>query len=180
MNDKLDNQLHVKYPLIFKDRFSHMSETAMCWGFECGEGWYNILDVLCGNIQGYIDHQQKMARSNEVYNNIREQALVGNWIPFEEHYGSYGNKHYIELVRSDIANLAPKEVKEVEQVVAIQVKEKFGTLRFYYDGGDDVIAGMVSVAESMSGVTCEECGNPGTQNGTGWIRTTCQEHKKKK
>ena len=61
----------------------------------------------------------------------------------------------------------------VKQVTLDQVKEKFGTLRFYYTGGDDYIRGMVTMAESMSGVTCEECGNPGERKGGGWIRTMC-------
>jgi hypothetical protein len=54
-----------------------------------------------------------------------------------------------------------------------QVKEKFGTLRFYYTGGDDIIDGMVRMAESMSGVTCEGCGNVGERRGGGWVRTIC-------
>jgi hypothetical protein len=58
-----------------------------------------------------------------------------------------------------------------------QVKEKFGTLRFYYTGGDDEISGMVRMAESMSGVTCEECGNPGTTGGQGWLVTLCETHR---
>jgi len=66
----------------------------------------------------------------------------------------------------------------VAQVVAIQIKEKFGTLRFYYNGGDDTIGGMVRMAESMSSVTCEECGNPGKTRGPGWIRTLCDHHEK--
>ena len=57
-----------------------------------------------------------------------------------------------------------------------QVKEKFGTLRFYYTGGDDVIDGMVRMAESMSGVTCEECGGPGKRVGGGWVTTLCEAH----
>jgi pyruvoyl-dependent arginine decarboxylase (PvlArgDC) len=55
-----------------------------------------------------------------------------------------------------------------------QVKEKFGTLRFYYTGGDEHISGMVRMAESMSAVTCESCGNPGEQTRGGWIKTTCK------
>jgi hypothetical protein len=62
------------------------------------------------------------------------------------------------------------------QVTVDQVKEKFGTLRFYYSGGDDYVSGLVSMAESMSAVTCEECGNPGKQVGGGWITTLCKEH----
>jgi hypothetical protein len=44
----------------------------------------------------------------------------------------------------------------VEQVVATQVKEKFGGLRFYYNG--------------------EECGKPGELRTGGWMRTLCDEH----
>jgi hypothetical protein len=64
----------------------------------------------------------------------------------------------------------------VAQVVVEQVKEKYGTLRFYYRGGDDVIHGMVSMAESMSAHICEECGKPGQSNSGGWISTRCEEH----
>jgi hypothetical protein len=63
------------------------------------------------------------------------------------------------------------------QVTLDQVKEKFGTLRFYYTGGDDEIRGMVRMAESMSGVICEECGSPGTQTQGGWIKTACDSHR---
>jgi hypothetical protein len=73
-----------------------------------------------------------------------------------------------------------KQGKTVPQVVATQVKEKFGTLRFYYNGGDDVIDGMVRMAESWSAVACEECGAPGTQNSRGWIKTLCETHRKER
>lgn len=64
----------------------------------------------------------------------------------------------------------------VEQVVVQQIKEKFGGLRFYYDGGDDRIRGMVSMAESWAARTCEECGKPGKSRSGGWIKTLCDEH----
>ena len=55
-----------------------------------------------------------------------------------------------------------------------QVKEKFGTLRFYYSGGNDTIDGMVQMAESFSGHICEGCGNLGSTQGNGWVRTECE------
>ena len=61
---------------------------------------------------------------------------------------------------------------------AAQVKEKFGGLRFYVDGGDDWVYGAISMAESMSYRTCEVCGAPGVTRGEGWIRTTCDQHSK--
>lgn len=44
----------------------------------------------------------------------------------------------------------------VPQVVAQQVKEKFGTLQFYYTGGDKYIRGLVTMAQAMSGVIPED------------------------
>jgi hypothetical protein len=64
----------------------------------------------------------------------------------------------------------------VEQVVVTQIKEKFGGLRFYYDGGDDKIQGMVRMAESWADHTCEECGKPGKSRSGRWIKTLCDEH----
>lgn len=62
------------------------------------------------------------------------------------------------------------------QVVAAQVKEKFGTLRFYVDGGNDKQWGAIHFAESMSSIICEQCGIPGKTYTTGWHSTLCPEH----
>ena len=63
-----------------------------------------------------------------------------------------------------------------EQVVVAQIKEKFGGLRFYYDGGDDTVRGMVCLAEAWANHSCEECGAPGTRRSGGWVRTLCDHH----
>ena len=65
----------------------------------------------------------------------------------------------------------------VTQVTIAQIKEKFGGLRFYYDGGDDNVHGMVRMAESWADHSCEECGAPGTSGGKGWIKTLCPTHR---
>ena len=64
----------------------------------------------------------------------------------------------------------------VEQVVVEQIKEKFGGLRFYYQGGDDNIHGMVRMAEAWAANCCEECCAPGKRRNGGWIRTLCDMH----
>lgn len=61
-------------------------------------------------------------------------------------------------------------------VVVSQIKEKFSGLRFYYDGGDSTVDGMVRMAESWAARSCEECGKPGKTREGGWIRTLCDEH----
>ena len=69
-----------------------------------------------------------------------------------------------------------KQSEVVPQVTVAQIKEKFGGLRFYYDGGDDTIRGMVTMAEAWAGKTCETCGKPGKSREGGWIKTLCDEH----
>jgi hypothetical protein len=73
-----------------------------------------------------------------------------------------------------------KTEEVVPQVTVAQIKEKFGGLRFYYDGGDDTIRGMVCMAESWAGNTCETCGAPGERRDGGWIKTLCDHHEEER
>lgn len=57
-----------------------------------------------------------------------------------------------------------------------QIKEKFGGLRFYYDGGSEELEKLVDEAERLSYRTCEVCGEPGKERGGGWIQTLCDKH----
>lgn len=69
-----------------------------------------------------------------------------------------------------------KQGEVVPQVTVAQIKEKFGGLRFYYDGGDEHISGMVRMAEAWADASCEECGSPGKRRDGGWIKTLCDHH----
>ena len=66
------------------------------------------------------------------------------------------------------------------QVTVAQIKEKFGGLRFYADGGDDTTDGMIRMAEAWAAHACEECGAPGTMRHGGWIRTLCDKHEEER
>lgn len=68
--------------------------------------------------------------------------------------------------------------KKIPQVIVSQIKEKFAGLRFYYDGGDDKVEGLVIMAEIWCGNTCEDCGLPGKTRTGGWMRTLCDQHAK--
>lgn len=58
MEKKLDQNLCKKYPLIFAKRNKSIRESAMAWGFQCGKGWYLLIDILCQSIQNYIDRNK--------------------------------------------------------------------------------------------------------------------------
>jgi hypothetical protein len=34
-----------------------MTETCMCWGCDCGDGWYDILEELCEKVKDVPDLQ---------------------------------------------------------------------------------------------------------------------------
>lgn len=58
-----------------------------------------------------------------------------------------------------------------------QVKEKFGGLRFYVDGGDTYVHSIIDFAEALSFRICEDCGNAGKlRDDRPWYRTLCDEH----
>ena len=112
MNPDLTQKLLDKYPKLFSNQ--------QFWGFECGDGWYDILDHLCGAIK--------------------------------EH------------------------TYDADEVYVDQIKEKFGKLRFYLSKEDDVMLGMVTLAEYMSGHTCEICGERGELRTGSWLVTLCDKH----
>ncbi len=60
---------------------------------------------------------------------------------------------------------------------ASQIKEKFGTLRFYNTASTGWIPDIIDAAEHLSGSVCDQCGAPGKTGGQGWIATRCEEHK---
>lgn len=72
----------------------------------------------------------------------------------------------------------------------LQIKEKFGVLRFSidisaFDATDlELVRNMISAAETKSLEICEECGAPGTLHQGDWFYVKCHEceadHQKRK
>lgn len=66
-----------------------------------------------------------------------------------------------------------------QQLVATQVKEKFGGLRFYYRHGGDYAIPVIGLVELLSTHVCEVCGALGEGVSLfGWMQTRCLEHAK--
>ncbi len=56
----------------------------------------------------------------------------------------------------------------------LQVREKFGLLRFYPESGlTHEMQAAVEEAISLSAKTCEDCGEPGVAQEGDWVRTLC-------
>lgn len=124
MREELDDLLCQRYPRIFADRHRPVTESSMAWGFEVGDGWFDLIDALCEQLQFSTDY-----------------------------------------------NKAP-------QLRAAQVKEKFGTLSFYWRGeASQAQRGMIALAGTMSARICEKCGRPGRKLVHDHIHMTrCPDH----
>lgn len=74
-----------------------------------------------------------------------------------------------------ILDLHMKLLKENPDYSIAQVKEKFGTLRYYTGPMTDQGYIYIAEAENLSAITCEECGRPGKlrDEKNRWIRTLC-------
>ena len=63
-----------------------------------------------------------------------------------------------------------------EGVTILQIKEKFGGLRFYVGKSSASLREMIDQAENASYSICEDCGAPGRLRGGSWLRTLCDVH----
>ena len=106
MSPHLAEILYERYPLIFAERHLPADQSCMPRGIEAGDGWFELIDALCTQLQWDADHE-----------------------------------------------ISP-------QPVAIQVKEKLGSLRFRLRHPTERQLGMEMLALEFSTRLCECCGTP--------------------
>ena len=118
MNKENTLKLFNDFPELYKGKDKTLMESLMPFGFECGDGWFELIYELS------------------------------------------------------------KKLKEVNpECEAVQVKEKFGGLRFYVGAANEKGYKLIEDAENKSYTTCESCGDIETarERGGGWIRTLCDK-----
>jgi len=119
--------------------------------FSIGEGWFDIVDILCG----FLSHDIETAKRRLKY------AMENPDAKFKQ----------------SIAELEKNVADALEKLpVLAQVKEKFGTMRFYVDGGTPEMHNYIEFAEAMTSRTCEVCGDRGKSRSGGWVRVLCDKH----
>lgn len=145
MSPELDKKLCEKYPELFRDRHGDPTQTLMCWGFNCGDGWYSLIDSIC---------EYLMADVNRLEDRIHS-----------EFYKSEDKTKFREELIEARKNIP----------VVVQVKEKFGGLRFYVDGATKEQYDYIRFAEKFSYRICEECGttNEVKTYTWAWHKTLC-------
>jgi len=104
--------------------------------------------------------------------NVNWTGVPSTWLPIIDSLcGSI--QDYIDS--SSVWDKEKQQFVSPTQVTCSQMKEKFGTLRFYTNGHDDLVEGMIQMAEYMCSQICEDCGSKEDLGVTsGWIRILCR------
>jgi formylmethanofuran dehydrogenase subunit E len=165
MKKEFDDYLVKRYPQLFRERNGNPSTTSMNWGFQCQDGWFNLINQLCLSIENHI----KSMEHNNIF--IQKQLDLAAANKMDEMF---------EIMRTQYEK-GELKIKKIPDVIVNEVKEKMGQLSFSVKGADDEIHGMIRMATSMSSKICEECGKPGQLSTTksGWLRVLCKEHDQK-
>jgi hypothetical protein len=117
MSPELENKLIENFPFLFRDAAAPPTESLMCFGCACGDGWFDLIEETC-----------KKITENDPDNTV----------------------------------------------IFVQIKEKFGQLRIYFNGGPEEIHKIVGEAERRSAHICENCGTTNSVKPCGtWIKNLC-------
>lgn len=98
------------------------------------------------------------------------------------HFGFEMKDGWFAIIDGLCAAISGYEATKVDDetyrpVIASQVKQKFGNLCFYYNGGDAHVRELVAKATNKAETTCEICGVGEASLVKGFVvRTACSEH----
>ena len=178
MKKELQDELYAKYPLLYKDRTKSASKSCMSWGIAVGDGWFKIIDELSAKLEDIIKtcdmktcvcgHSGLPYHASELKTALGASAVT------------YIGKPRVQHSDCNIEDCVCEKF-ESNHPCAAQVKEKFGSLRFYLDHGTEEMYEHIHAAEDASGKTCEECGEVATlDNSNFWVKTLCDACKQKR
>ena len=161
MSPELEHKLIEKYPKLFKNVNKSPKETLICFGCECGDGWYDILDNLCG----FITNIQKsrtyfLMKKDDKCIDFRCPDVVFDQI--KEKYGTLRVYWHFDTSELNYEELA-SQLKDTE------------SLDSYISKYSDTIDNAIDFCEYLSSKTCEMTGKPGKLYSNGWCVTLCKE-----
>ena len=180
-----EQHLFKKYPSLFYTGIDGelLPQFQRCWN-DCPKGWETIVDDLCGAIVNYTKNtshsipnpDKKIMRFlskkwfvisrtiNHFFNPYKNHSIVFNSEQKQKLENSFAGK--VRKSTSTISQFFYKQELYIYQkppeVKIVQYKEKFGTLRFYIDGGDENVEGMIRFAEYLTSKTCQNTGDSGS------------------
>ena len=192
MTRELQEKLYADFPELFQEKDLPITETCMCWGLECGDGWEPIIRQMCGQLKCARTYSMRL--KSPLFYSYRMHIWLEN--------NTEKLRRWVErkLALQPYILRIPNPFKYVSflgwGVRFTQIKEKFGTLRVYYtiypktteeemlmldqkqlyaayERYSGYVEGVTSFAEYLSSKTCEHDGSPGRLTGRRWLATRC-------
>lgn len=188
MNEELEQKLLKDFPRLF---FNKEEKPTLQWGIECGDGWEPLIRGVCES----IDNQDTFVAP------LKEPFIGAYKLDVKLH--NLARKIEALLKLKSYTLYSTKLNRRYASFPGFrtkfrQIKEKFGTLRIYYEITNDFqpsdvaqfnqdfidseytryngyVSGIVSFAETLSAKTCENDGSPGMLHSKGWWRTLCHD-----
>jgi len=159
MTPELDEKLVKDFPILYKDRYSDMRHTAMCWGFECSNGWEPLIRELSEKLENY--NRRHLG-----------EAIVATQV--KEKFAGLRFYYYVECKTSPWRELCYK-------VRNFLFSKKLGREYWFirhlrerlYKTELEKMEKLIDKAEADSESICEWCGAPGKLRGRMWVVTLC-------
>jgi len=135
MTKELEERLTKRFG-FYRDNLP-IAESLMCFGFECNDGWFDLIWELSEQLEKLLQEYKDS-------------------IPVEERAKDL-------LLDLDI------------DFNVVQVKEKYGGLRFYTNWATEKMQCVIDAYEKKSYTICESCGSEARHREIGrWYSTLCE------
>lgn len=194
MKAELQKKLYDKYPAIFIKNELPMTETCMCWGIECGDGWYDLMDNLCARLNDICEKYDVKIVADQVkekYGTLRfyysvefgkrwtrKFSRMSNFLHTISSHLSYTRfPKLVNYINHMYCDARDKEWQLDNQVYITKHCNgwiKHGQFMLAYRGVYDLIDGVISNFDDFSSMVCEKCGSTvGVESTKGWISYQC-------
>ena len=115
MREELESILVNKYPELCRDYGGNELVTCFAYGFECGDGWFNLIDDTLSKVDTLAKSCNLNVKIDQIKSKLGELRLYINIEP-----GPGGSK--IQQVVSQIHNIIDVAIEESSKISEISGK----------------------------------------------------------
>ena len=175
-NNTFNNTLNNFKQYIYNINMLHLYVTYMLQG----SGVYMMKKI---DLKNYRKKKELIQNKRDIFS----EKLFNEFPKLFEHrknkqisllyFGVECNSGWFDLIYN-LTKTVSKLVKEkgIKDFEIVQIKEKFGGLRYYTNFYTESIGKLIRDAEEKSYKICEVCGKPGKLRKVSWYRTLCKDH----
>lgn len=200
------DQMMENHPILYDNRKLPMTQTCMCWGIECGEGWYfplaDLSDILEGINQTFGKQYHFAIKAEQVKEKYGTLRFYYQIVPVYPLWRRILAAPWNWLAGTSIRAIRPVGFDEAKRISWAPkftywlYRGFFAISSFFLGGGKDtttilsfvdrIVSYLINETEKKCFDTCEDCGMSIGENWsprcetTGWITYICEKCAKEK